>query len=113
MSEHERRRHHRFALRLTIQLRRGDELLSADVINASQGGCLALVKTPLAPGEVLAASIPELMVPETRLRVLRCQADPIGYTVAMRFEPPDGDPLSVGGLSDVQGAAGSHKFWPS
>lgn len=112
MTDNERRRHHRYALRLTIQLRRGDEVLSADIINASKSGCLVLVAVPLAPGEVLRASIPEMRIPETRLLVLRCQADVSGYTVALNFEPESADERSLERLSGEQWA-NAHRKWLS
>lgn len=113
MTDNERRRHQRYALRLTIQLRRGDEVLSADIINASKSGCLVLVAVPLAPGEVLRASIPEMRIPETRLLVLRCQADASGgYTVALHFEPESADERSLARLSGEQWA-NAHRKWLS
>lgn len=111
MFEHERRRHHRFTLRLCVLLRRGDVQLSAEIINASQSGCLLLVGHPLEPGEVLGASLPELQVPEARLRVLRCHADPLGYLVATCFESLSADEASIARLSAEQQLAGTKKHW--
>ncbi len=88
MSEHERRRHPRFPLRLRIQLQRGGEPLEAEIVNASISGCMLLVAIPLEPGEVLEASIPLLNVLNGKLHVLRCESGPSGYMVAARFEEP-------------------------
>jgi PilZ domain len=86
VTQHERRRHPRYLLRLPIQLQRGEELLSAYVVNASAGGCLMQLQEPLTPGEVVTVTIPELRVPEARLVVLRCDITRLGYMVATYFE---------------------------
>jgi hypothetical protein len=86
VTQYERRRHPRYLLRLPIQLRRGDEVLSAHVVNASAGGCLMQLETPLTPGEVVTVTIPELRIPEARLVVLRCDLTRLGYLVATYFE---------------------------
>lgn len=97
-SENERRLHPRYPLRLAVELRRGGQELGAHIINASKGGCLLLLGLPLEPGEIVEASIPELMLSRARLRVLRCQSEPSGYTVATCFEPAavSNDPLVQG-----------------
>ncbi len=102
MSEQERRRHHRYSLRLSTRLQRGSEQLKADIINASASGCLLQVPVPLEPGEVLGASIPELMIPEAKLQVVRCQAGPSGYLVATRFDSSAADEPSIARFSNGQ-----------
>jgi hypothetical protein len=88
---------------LSTRLQRGGEQLKADIINASSSGCLLQVAVPLEPGELLGASIPELMIPETRLQVVRCQAGPAGYLVATRFESSAADESSIARISNGQG----------
>jgi hypothetical protein len=102
MSEQDRRRHHRYSLRLSTRLQRGSEQIKADIVNASASGCLLQVPVPMEPGELLGASIPELMIPEARLRVLRCQASPTGYMVATRFESLAADEPTLARLSNDQ-----------
>jgi hypothetical protein len=100
----ERRRFERYPLRLPIKLTREGEELAADVINASEGGCLLLVSAPMVSGDVLEASIPLLRVPRTKLHVLRCQpADEGKYTVATCFEERAGDASAMARLSEEQG----------
>lgn len=60
--------------------------MKAEIINASSGGCLLRMTEPLSQGDALEASIPELTIPRSRLIVVRCQATPTGYMVAMSFE---------------------------
>ncbi|HEX8818290.1 MAG TPA: PilZ domain-containing protein [Archangium sp.] len=84
--DHEQRRHRRYPLRLAITLYRGGEEVDADIINASEGGCLLLVPYPLEPGEDLVASIPPLLISRTKVHVVRCESTPEGYTAAVCFE---------------------------
>ncbi len=98
--DNERRRHRRYPLRLAIKLHRGDEVLDADIINASASGCLLLSPTPLEPGQSLEASIPELLIPRTRLHILRCQSTPSGYMVAAYFDAAMTDDAPLAWLSD-------------
>jgi hypothetical protein len=101
--EDERRRYPRYPLQLPITLHRGGEALAADVINASEGGCLLLVRVPLEMGEVLEASIPLLGVHQAKLYVLRCQSVAEGeYTVATQFEAPAVDSSTLAQLSTKQ-----------
>jgi hypothetical protein len=86
MSEQDRRRHPRYFLHLSITLHCDGKELKADVINASAGGCLLRMSEPLAQGDVLEASIPELTIPRTRMVVVRCQSTSPGYMVAMSFQ---------------------------
>ncbi len=102
MPQHDRRRHPRYLLHLAITLHCGDKALKADVINASAGGCLLRMSEPLAPGEVLEASIPELTIPRSRLIVVRCQSTPTGYLVALSFEALLADDAVIRQLSDGQ-----------
>ena len=105
MSEQDRRRHQRYSLRLPITVRRGAEELSAEIVNASQSGCLLLVPSPLEAGEVLRVNIPELMMPETRLQVLRCHPSPpdlTGYMVATCFEAASANESTLAEMSDKQ-----------
>lgn len=102
MSGHERRRHQRYSLQLTIQLVRGGEVLSANIVNASASGCLLQCTVPLEPGEVVSGSIPEMMIPEARLRVLRCLAGDNGYMVAMCFEAAAAHEPTLARISDEQ-----------
>jgi hypothetical protein len=87
---------------LTTRLQRGSELLKADIVNASASGCLLQVAVPLEPGELLGASIPELMIPEAQLQVVRCQAGPSGYLVATCFASSSVDESSIARLSNGQ-----------
>jgi hypothetical protein len=84
-SDNERRRHRRYPLRLAIKLHRGDQVLHADIINSSSKGCLLLCPSPLEPGLLLEASIPELMIPRTQIHILRCQSTGSGYMMAASF----------------------------
>ncbi|WP_224361921.1 PilZ domain-containing protein [Hyalangium versicolor] len=95
MSQQERRKHARYLLHLPIRLHCEGRELKADVINASAGGCLLRMSEPLAPGDVLEASIPELKIPRTRLIVVRCHADPSGYLVATYFEATLADDAAI------------------
>lgn len=79
---------------LPVKLRRGSARLEGDIVNASASGCLLVLSLPLEAGEVLEASVPELMLSDTKLYVLRCHASPQGYTVAVSFEAPVAGPPS-------------------
>lgn len=88
MAEQDRRRHARYPLRMAIKVRRGDEVLSADIVNASIGGCLLRMQVPLGKGVALEASIPMLNLPQVRLYVLRCEpaSEGGGYMLATCFD---------------------------
>ena len=58
MSQHERRRHQRYPLRLAIKVHCRGEQMDADIINASASGCLLQMATPLNPGETLDVTSP-------------------------------------------------------
>ena len=109
--DNERRRHPRYPLRLAIKLHRGDEILDADIINASASGCLLLSPTPLESGQTLEASIPELLIPRTRLHILRCQSTPSGYMVAAYFDAAMTDESAIAWLSDENQPASSKARW--
>jgi hypothetical protein len=91
MSTDDRRRHRRYPLQLPIKLHLGNEELEAHIVNASASGCLMMASVPLEPGVTLEASIPELMVPRSRLHILRCQSASPGYLVAACFDVPVAD----------------------
>lgn len=95
MFEHERRRHQRYYLSLGVRLHRGAHELSAQIVNASAGGCLLRVPEPLPQGEVFEVSIPELKIPRARLLVLRSDALGVGYLVATCFDSPLADELPL------------------
>jgi hypothetical protein len=109
--DHERRRHRRYPLRLAIKLHRGSEEMEAHIINASTDGCLLLSSFPLEAGEVLEASIPELMIPRTKLHIQRCEVTSSGYMAAASFDPTmvDESPLSL--LSGTQQLATPKPRW--
>jgi hypothetical protein len=73
---------------MTIKVRRGDEELSADIINASIGGCLLRMQAPLEKGVALDVNIPMLNLTQARLYVLRCEPAPEGggFMVATCFD---------------------------
>jgi hypothetical protein len=100
MSLDERRRHRRYPLQLPVKLHQGNEELEAHIVNASSSGCLLTLSVPLEPGVTLEASIPELMVPRSRLHILRCQSTPTGYIVAACFDAPVVDEPSTTFFSD-------------
>lgn len=100
--DNERRRHRRYPLRLAIKLHGAHHVLDADIINASASGCLLLSREPVEPGQVIEASIPELLIPRTRLHILRCQATPTGYIIAAHFDTALGDEFSLAWLSEEQ-----------
>jgi hypothetical protein len=102
MFQHERRRHARYAVRLAIKLQRGDTVMSAQLVNASAGGCLLQVSEPLTPGELLEVSIPELRMQRTRLLVLRSDAAPAGYLTAACFDEHVADEALLRVLSEEQ-----------
>lgn len=107
--DNERRRQRRHPLRLAIKLHQEHEVLDADIINASNNGCLLLSRHPLEPGQQLEASIPELMIPRTWLHIVHSQATPSGYLIAACFDEVAGEQSPIPWLSGgVQpGAAGS------
>lgn len=107
----DRRRHRRYPLRLAIKLHRGNEGMDADIINASTNGCLLLSSVPLEPGEVLEASIPDLLIPRTRLHILRCQSTPSGYMVAACFDAAVADEPSIARLADEHHGARNKPRW--
>lgn len=86
--DQERREHQRYPLRLKVRLHRAHEALDAEIVNASTGGCLLMMPTPLAAGDALEASIPQLQVPRTTMHVLRTQREGAGYLVAVCFNQP-------------------------
>lgn len=98
--DNERRRHRRYPLRLAVKLHQEHEVLDADIINASNNGCLLLSRHPLEPGQQIEASIPELMIPRTWLHIVRCQATPSGYMIAACFEAAMSDESPVAWPSD-------------
>ncbi|WP_224244644.1 PilZ domain-containing protein [Hyalangium gracile] len=110
-TDNERRRHQRYDLRLPIKLHRGDEVLEANILNASKSGCLLLCSTPLEPGGHIETSIPELSLPQTRLHVVRCQSTPMGYTIAAYFEAAAADETAIARLADEQKAELAHLRW--
>lgn len=88
-SEQERRRFKRYPLRLHARLRFGSEDAEAEIINASEGGCLMKTHLRLRAGDVIQASIPDLQVPLTSMVVVRSTpTDDSGYLVATCFESP-------------------------
>ena len=95
----ERRRYVRHPLMLTIELRRGDQVMEACVVNLSRGGCLLSTAMELEAGEVVVASIPELKMPETRLHVLRTQPGGEGCMAALCFETTLSDEGTLVALS--------------
>lgn len=103
MSHDDRRRHRRYPLRLAIQVHRGSEQLSANIVNASVSGCLLLMSVELPAGELLDVSIPEMMLPKARLKVVRSDASPGGYMVATAFEALLADEPSISQLAHTQG----------
>jgi hypothetical protein len=111
VSQHERRRHQRYPLRLAIKVYRRDQVLAADIINASASGCLLQMSIALDPGEALEVTIPELKMPKTRLIVVRSEATTLGYMVATRFEQLVDEPsisrLSSGMNEDPQSGSGT------
>lgn len=109
--DNERRRHRRYPLRLAIKLHRGDDVLDADIINASASGCLLLCSSPLEPGQSLDASIPELLIPRTRLHILRCQSTPSGYMVAAYFDAAMNDDAPIAWLSDDRPPESPNPRW--
>lgn len=98
--DNERRQHRRYPLRLAIKLHREHTVLDADIINASNNGCLLLSRHPLEPGQQIEASIPELMIPRTWLHIVRCQATPSGYMIAACFDQAISEGPSFAWLSD-------------
>jgi hypothetical protein len=102
--DNERRQHRRYPLRLAVKLHQGHEVLDADIINASNNGCLLLSRHPLEPGQQIEASIPELMIPRTWLHIVRCQATPSGYMIAACFEAAMSDETHVAWSSDEKQA---------
>lgn len=110
-SENDRRRHTRYDLRLPIKLHRGNEVLDANILNASQSGCLLQCAKPLEPGGHIETSIPELSLPMTRLHVVRCQSTPAGYTIAAYFESASADEAAIARLADEQRAELAHLRW--
>jgi hypothetical protein len=69
---------------MSIKVRRGNEELAAEIINASVGGCLLRMPAPLEKGVALDVNIPMLNLAQARLYVLRCEPAPEGggYMVA-------------------------------
>jgi hypothetical protein len=86
VSQHERRRHQRYPLRLAIKVQCRGEQMDADIINASASGCLLQMSIALDPGEALDVSIPQLNMPKARLLVVRSESTTLGFTVATRFD---------------------------
>lgn len=86
MSQHERRRHQRYPLRLAIKVHCRGEQMAADIINASASGCLLQMSISLDAGEALEVSIPELNMPKSRLIVVRSESTTMGFMVATRFD---------------------------
>jgi PilZ domain len=87
VADQERRRHTRYSFHMTVKVRRGSEVLTADIINASVGGCLLQMTVPLAKGDALDVNLPMLNLPNARLYVLRVDPAPTGsgYMVATCF----------------------------
>jgi hypothetical protein len=96
---------------LAIKLHRGNEVLAADIINASASGCLLLSSSPLEPGMVLEASIPELLIPRTRLHILRCHSTPSGYIVAAYFDAAMTEESQFAQLAGEQQTSLAHLRW--
>lgn len=83
----DRRRHQRYPLSLAVILRRGTQVVDAQVINGSAGGCLVLSPVPFEVGDQVTASIPELNVPEAPMMVVRVhQQHASEWLVGMCFE---------------------------
>ncbi len=105
----ERRQHRRYPLRLAVKLHQEHEVLDADIINASNNGCLLLSRHPLEPGQQVEASIPELMIPRTWLHIVRCQATPSGYMIAACFNEETGEDSVIAWLSSDDLQPGPNK----
>jgi hypothetical protein len=99
MSDHERRQHRRYPLRMDLKLRRGSEELDVQVINASAGGCLILAQVHLMVGDKVEACLPQLRLPTARLHVLRSQQFDKGWMVAACFEAALADEQALANLS--------------
>jgi hypothetical protein len=95
MFDHERRQHRRYYLSLSVKLHLGGQELTAQIVNASAGGCLLQVPEPLPQGVVFEVSIPELKIPRARLLVLRSDAAGPSYLVATCFDSPLADELPL------------------
>ncbi|WP_224361917.1 PilZ domain-containing protein [Hyalangium versicolor] len=99
MSQHERRRHQRYPLRLAIKVQCRGQEMTADIINASVSGCLLQMAIPLEQGEALDVSIPQLNMPKARLLVVRSESTSSGYMVATCFDNTMADEPSISRLS--------------
>ena len=99
MSQHERRRHQRYPLRLAIKVHCRGQEMAADIINASASGCLLQMAIALEQGEVLEVSIPQLHMPKARLLVVRSESTSSGYMVATCFDSQMADEPSLSRLS--------------
>ncbi len=110
-SDNDRRRHQRYPLRLAVKLHEEGEVLDADIINASAGGCLLACTFPLEPGGIIEASIPELLIPRTKLHIVRCQATPSGYLVAAHFDAAVNDESPIAQLTSEQQGDLAHLRW--
>jgi len=100
VSQHERRRHQRYPLRLAIKVQCRGEQMDADIINASASGCLLQMSISLDPGETLDVSIPQLNMPKARLIVVRSESTTLGFTVATRFDVGLADEPTLSRLSE-------------
>jgi hypothetical protein len=109
VSQHERRRHQRYPLRLAIKIHCRGEEMAADIINASVSGCLLQMAIALEAGEVLEVSIPQLNMPRARLIVVRSESTSSGYMVATCFDAQLADEPSLSQLSTEPGPDGGSK----
>jgi hypothetical protein len=96
---------------LAVKLHEEGEVLDADIINASAGGCLLACTFPLEPGGIIEASIPELLIPRTKLHIVRCQATPSGYLVAAHFDAAVNDESPIAQLTSEQQGDLAHLRW--
>jgi hypothetical protein len=92
---------------MTVKVRRGSEVLSADIVNASVGGCLLQTTVPLEQGEALEVNLPMLNMPNAKLYVLRVDPAPTGsgYMVATCFNELSKDEDIIREVSDGQADA--------
>lgn len=87
MSQHERRRHRRFRVRLSVHFLRGEAEVAGEIFNISRSGCLLVTTVALKPGERVEIHVPSLGRPPQFFDVIRTR--PVGpwFAVATAFSP--------------------------
>jgi hypothetical protein len=87
----ERRRNERWqvesaATGFCLEHARFGEIIEMTTVDYSRGGIGAIAEVPIEPGTTIAVGFESRSCPAARGTVVRCERDPRGYRVGVRFD---------------------------